>query len=789
MRVTILTIALLILTLVGTASAQFEQHPNDLGEADTVDYEFTVFPDFTTGQMQFQMDLYMFTDSNLVRGITVGFNWDNPNVQMDSATSPPEIVTAFDLGRWYYEDGDISLTNANQRFLFGAALMSSSGLQPAPDRQLLASYYFTLSAWDIQDSIVIDTGQFNGGSEWAVVTEGDELYLPWLRPRLVEYDSAWTPPSNLTLIPDSLHFEAVYGGGDPASQTFDIGSTGDPLSFNIIESVGWIVPSPIAGTTPRAISVGINTWSLAPGLYVDSMRVEAGDAGNSPQWMVVSLDLVEPPPAIAVTPSEVFFSAITGGDDPASRFITITNVGGMTLEWTVSNSESWLSLSPPSGVDSGDVELIVSITGLPFGEYYDTVFVTDPDASNSPVGVPVTLTLGSDLPVIEVDSAYNYVVVPVEEISIPPVEILVRNGGIGTMNFWIEESSPRISSVTPPSGTAPQLVEVGVDPDSGSSGHDYEDTLWIYSDEAINSPFPVVMLFHFVNEPAIMWTNVDTVVLTTYECGMGFLNPMPTSLLTIMNGGGDDPLNFELSYDSDYFRANPTSGSAYAEVTVRALETGLPLGTYLDSMWVSAPKAYNGSKWVYVKYLVIEGVDPPEILTVEYLVIPTQENAGPEPYMGMFVNNVQAGCMPWELTEDIDWFYPEITEGDVPGEIDVTVNATGFPFGEYLDTAYVSADGAVNDSVTMEILLRVWRFRGDLNYDARINIIDLTYFVRYLFAQGPGPEPERRVGDLNCNKAVNIEDLTYLVQYLFAQGPIPCTNPYKKTKAGPVNLE
>jgi len=35
------------------------------------------------------------------------------------------------------------------------------------------------------------------------------------------------------------------------------------------------------------------------------------------------------------------------------------------------------------------------------------------------------------------------------------------------------------------------------------------------------------------------------------------------------------------------------------------------------------------------------------------------------------------------------------------------------------------------------------------------------------------------VGDLNCNHAVNVVDLTYFVEYLFFDGPIPCGNPYK----------
>jgi hypothetical protein len=175
---------------------------------------------------------------------------------------------------------------------------------------------------------------------------------------------------------------------------------------------------------------------------------------------------------IGVDPEQFYFNAVAGEADPDDKILTITNIGGSTLDWTVYNTESWLSLSPIFGGDLGHVTVSVDITGLPFGDYVDTIVVTDPNATNSPVKVPVFLSVGSDLPIIEVDSLFNYVIVPTGLPSIPPWTITIRNGGAGGMSFWLEEDSPRLFTLTPSSGVAPQDVEVGFKITGGTAGVD-----------------------------------------------------------------------------------------------------------------------------------------------------------------------------------------------------------------------------------------------------------------------------------------------------------------------------
>ncbi|MBD3332565.1 hypothetical protein GF356_06925 [candidate division GN15 bacterium] len=784
MRVThvIATLAL-VLVLVGTASGQFQQHPNDFGAADTIDMVFSVVPDYTTNQLHVQMDMWVFNDSNEVIGSSTGFVWENDNLSMDSAHSYPVVTDYWGIGPFFYEDSDIGITNANDRFLFGGSILFPPGIPTGPDRRLWASYYFTLDDWNASDSIVLDTLAYSEGTFYTFVGAGQLGYTPYWTGRQVIYDSAYTPPSNLILTPDSLHFDGIAGGATPASQSFEVTSSNDSLAFNIVEDANWILLSPVTGTTPREITVSLNTFGLSAGTYIDTLEVTSADASNSPQYVVVSLTLEEPPPEIGVSDNVFFFNAIVNGADPSPKTLTITNGGGGTLNWTASNSEMWLTVSPGSGVDSGDVELSVDVTGLTFGEYYDTVVVSDPAATNDPVAIPVTLNMASDLPIIEVDSPVVYSVIPDYVSPIDPIELGIRNGGQGAMNWWIEGGGPRILSVFPDSGAAPDTAFIEIDDEYASSFAQFTDTLWVYSNEAVNSPVQVLVKTRYVEFPAMLWVNKDTISFDVYECGQGgiFGGNLPEEDLIINNAGQDNPLYYYVGYESDLFEVTLDSGETNDVGTVKALVDDLPLGTYYDTIWVSAPKAFNSPQMVVVEYNMLAATQPPEILLQrDSIVITSQENSGPVLKGLLPIYNAHPGCMAWEIDESIGWFYPDTLQGNLPGSVELIVNTVGYPFGQYVETFDVTAAGATNTPYDVTLHLKVWRFRGDVNYDAAVNIQDLAYYVQYLFNFGPAPQPERLVGDVNCDRRINIEDMTYFVNYLFNGGPIPCGNPFKK---------
>lgn len=63
---------------------------------------------------------------------------------------------------------------------------------------------------------------------------------------------------------------------------------------------------------------------------------------------------------------------------------------------------------------------------------------------------------------------------------------------------------------------------------------------------------------------------------------------------------------------------------------------------------------------------------------------------------------------------------------------------------------------------------------GDLDGSGAITIVDLVFFINYLFSSGPEPEPIS-VADVDCSGGVNISDVVFLVNYIFADGAPPCS--------------
>ncbi|MFH2048561.1 MAG: dockerin type I domain-containing protein [bacterium] len=775
-KIYVLMVSIIIL-LAAPAMAQFVQDEDDLGVADTVDVEFTVVPDYSTGTSQFRVDVFVFDDSNQILGHSMGFVWDNPNIQMDSAFSGPEITAAYNVGPFLFEDNSITTTNAHLRFLHGG-LTFGAGYAPQPNRVLWASYFFTASSWDICDSIALDSLSFNSASTYQFTTLTD-TYNPYFTGRVLYRDTACVQLANLVTSVDTLYFNAIEGQGSPTTQSFTVSSDAQPISFNLVETIPWIAVSPTGGVTTQAINVIPSTSSLAQGSYLDSIRVQSTEASNSPLYVFIDLQVAPPPPIIGYDPPAFYFNAVAGEANPDDKFLNISNIGGQVLNWTVSNSTSWLSLSPISGTNSGVVTLSVDITGLAYDDYKDTVVITDPTASNNPIKIPVNLSVGSDLPIIEVDSAFNFIPVPTAKLAVPPRKILIRNGGAGILNYTLTESSNRLFTYIPVSGTAPQEVEVTFKITYGNNGDDYFDTLWVHSNEAINSPFPVVFHFHFVDYPSQMYITTDTARVTVYECTNGYQVPAPSVQFVVDNVGGDDPMPFTLLWESEFVKVESITSTAPSVITVVSKDLDYPVGVWYDTLLFYAPTSIVRWDTVIVEYSVIEGIEPPEIVLSKYnYVFTAQENTGESKPASLVIDNVHGGCYEWFIAEEVPWMFPEDTNDFVDSRVTLGINSDGFYFGEYPDVFQVTSPEAINSPVQVNVLFRVWKLHGDFDYNGTINIVDLVGMVNYLLKSGPPPQPEYYVGDINCDLTINIADLTYLVDYLLKSGPIPCGNPY-----------
>jgi hypothetical protein len=113
---------------------------------------------------------------------------------------------------------------------------------------------------------------------------------------------------------------------------------------------------------------------------------------NSPGYDCGWLDKVEftPLPEIELNRTQMTFGA-SGGTASGPQTFSISSKTSGNLDWTATPDQAWLTCSPDSGSGDGIVTVSVDAAGLSVGTYTGTIVVSDPNASNSPQAVGVTL--------------------------------------------------------------------------------------------------------------------------------------------------------------------------------------------------------------------------------------------------------------------------------------------------------------------------------------------------------------------------------------------------------------
>jgi hypothetical protein len=143
--------------------------------------------------------------------------------------------------------------------------------------------------------------------------------------------------------------------------------------------------------------VAFTTASLPPGTYSATIAVTDIQASNSPFIIPVRLTISANPPVIAVSPSSLTAVGAVGAANPPPQTFTVGNTGMGTLNFTVAETATWLTISTTSGSLAAGASQTVTVTFntttpvLPAGTHTATIRVSDPDAPNSPQNVTVTL--------------------------------------------------------------------------------------------------------------------------------------------------------------------------------------------------------------------------------------------------------------------------------------------------------------------------------------------------------------------------------------------------------------
>lgn len=211
---------------------------------------------------------------------------------------------------------------------------------------------------------------------------------------IVESPMSAPANNNLAISPTALSF------------TYSIGqaTTAQSQSISVTASTAFTLGASVAGgawlsaaTSGDVVTVKVNAAGLAAGTYQGSVLL-AISLVSGPVSVPVNLTVIGPPVLIVSGPSLSFTAIVSPGTTPPAQTKSILIAAqNSNVAFTVSSSAPWLGVtSSPSNTPSLASVTVTPGTMAP-GTYNGSIGIAAAGATNSPLAVPVTLTIVSPL--------------------------------------------------------------------------------------------------------------------------------------------------------------------------------------------------------------------------------------------------------------------------------------------------------------------------------------------------------------------------------------------------------
>jgi len=342
---------------------------------------------------------------------------------------------------------------------------------------------------------------------------------------------AWS--QTVSVDPVELGFEVEVGAPSPSPQTFLVTSSPPGQQFSARAQSGLINPDwlsifPEIATTPATVTAIVDSsrfdkvGSRSANVIVTLTQSQVQTAVE----VTINVQAPSSPATIDAAPSAIGFGATSGGLAPAPQTLIVRNSGGDIMDYTVSISfpagqpSGWLQVDPFEGSVSstGSVAHQVNLTStnFPEGQYSANILIEGQglisgEAVNSPLAVPVTLTIGTAATISATPSSLSFFAS--EDGAFPEIQTMViQNAGGGELAYEIEPDQPWLF-VQPLDGDATGgPVQHEVLPDTrGFTQGTFLANLVVASANAVNSPFliPVRLTIGPPSQFFVLPTSVD----------------------------------------------------------------------------------------------------------------------------------------------------------------------------------------------------------------------------------------------------------------------------------------
>ncbi|MCU7494940.1 MAG: hypothetical protein HF314_14385 [Ignavibacteria bacterium] len=353
------------------------------------------------------------------------------------------------------------------------------------------------------------------------------------------------------------------------------------IDYSISENSGWLSLSETSGSVTDNVKKIILTADrslVGFGTFNDVVSISSNVGKKSVNVQMVKRN--PNAPQITITPNIIDFASSQN-----ELGVILTNSGTGTLEWTAATNDGWINIEPSSGsitANSTAVKIKVNRNGLAPGSYNGNAIFSS-NGGNQTASVKMQI---SGAPLIKVNPT-SMIFGAEDEMK----ALQIGNFGTGILQ-WNIFSDKSWLKVNPQSGSSTSAASVSVDRSSLPEGK-YNGTLTITSNGG-NTEVPVEMHVEFI--PRL---NISTKVID-------FGSAQTQRSFNVTNAGSGY-LNWNISTDQDWLKAEPMNGTNNGTVNVTVDRTNLSYGSCSGIIRVNSN---GGNELVEVKMNI---VPPPGI--------------------------------------------------------------------------------------------------------------------------------------------------------------------------------
>jgi len=455
---------------------------------------------------------------------------------------------------------------------------------------------------------------------------------------------------------------------------------------------GFVSPIPLAFTAPSMLTSSTASYTVgtATTTFDISGSTTATCSGCSP---------------LSLTPSSVTLTGQTGGT-PQTQTVTVGTSSPLLPYALVTSGASWLSVSAPGGQTGGTFTVTATPGSLAAGTYSGSVLVYTA-ASNSPVTLPVTFTVGSPSFTLNASPSpmtFNVVAggtTPAQSLTVTtiPASSVPYTASASSTGNWLS-----LNSTSGTTGGTPLTVSVNA---AGLAAGTYTGTILLTATGATNSPLTVTVTLN-VTAPSMV-----AAPTSLSFASMGGAVPS-SQTIGLTSSVPASPISYTVAASTtsggSWLTISPGSGTTPGTETVSissSVLSGLATGVYSGSVvFTATTSASPTTVTVPVTLTVTATLTPaPNALTFNYTIagtVPGAQSVGVSSNAGAITYTATAAT-----TSGGNWLAVTPSSATTPNGVSVSVIPGSLTAGTYNGSITLTSAGASNSPVTIPVTFMV----------------------------------------------------------------------------------